>query len=221
MFGVIGQLLPIALAVALSSVPILAVLVILLGASRAAVPALFVSGYIVGLLLLTSIFALTLQALPAQSSGAEPIAGVLEIVIGAALVIYASIEGRRRRGAPRSEEEPKWMVAMGRLRPLTALGLGLALNVRPKSILLAAAAGLIIGSAQLPPSSNAVVLIVYMIIGASSVAGPAIFALFRPAKAHRPLESAEHWILRNSRTVTIIVAIVIGAVIVGNGMTRF
>jgi hypothetical protein len=222
MLGVIGQLLPLAVAVALSSVPILAVLVILLGASRFAVPTLFVVGYVVGLLVMTTLFALGSRAIPAPTSAAaQPIIGTLEIVIGSALATYATILGIRHRRTPPRDQPPGWMLALGRLRPLPALGLGLALNVRPKSILLAVGAGLVIGSAKLTPSSYAIVLAVYIVIGASSVGGPACFAILRPTKAHRPLVSAERWLLRNRGTVATIVGIVVGIVIVGNGMTRF
>ena len=222
MLGVIGQLLPLAVAVALSSIPILAVLVILLESTRFAVPTLFVIGYILGLLVMTALFALGSRAIPArESAAAQPVVGAAEVVIGIALAAYVAILGIRRRRTPPREERPRWMLALGRLRPLPALGLGLALNVRPKSILLAAAAGLVIGSTQLTPSSYAIVLAVYIVIGASSVGGPAAFALIRPTKAQGPLASAEHWLLRNRGTVATIVGVVVGIVIVGNGLTRF
>src|SRR3954454_12452573 len=99
MLGVIGQLLPLAVAVALSSVPILAMLVILLGSSRFAVPLLFVIGYMAGLFVMTALFALGSRAIPAPSgAGAkQPAIGALEIVVGLALVTYATIAGVRHR----------------------------------------------------------------------------------------------------------------------------
>lgn len=221
MATVIAQLVSIALAVALSSVPILTVLVIILEAPRAVVPALFVSGYVTGLLVITALFALGAQAMPDRTHQSNPLAAMLQVTVGIALVVYAAVVGtaRRRRTAPR-EELPSWMRGLGRLKPLPAFGLGLALNARPKSILLAAAAGLAISSLQLTPSTGVVVIAIYLIIGASTVAGPAIFAVLRPVKARFQLESAEKWLLRHSRAVAVIVAIAIGAVVIGNGLTR-
>ena len=46
-------------------------------------------------------------------------------------------------------------------------------------------------------------------------------ALIRPTKAQRPLASAEDWLLRNRGTVATIVGVVVGLVIVGNGLMRF
>ncbi|WP_158866065.1 GAP family protein [Leifsonia sp. AG29] len=221
MLGVIGQLLPLAIAVALSSVPILAALVLLLEAKRPLVPTLFVVGYLVGLVVITSLFAIFLHAVPADTStGAPPVVGVLEIVAGIALLVYAGIEVRRRRRKPERESLPRWMVALGRMRPAAALGLGLALTVRPKSILLAIAAGLVIGPAQLPAAQDAVAIAVFVVIGASSVGGPALFAVARPDAARPALSAAQGWLLRNDTTVAIVVAAVIGTVILGNGLTR-
>ena len=222
MLSVIGQLLPLAVAVALSSVPILAVLVLLLGAARPRVPTLFVVGYVAGLVTITSLFAIFLHAIPANTSvGPEPFVGVLEILVGVALLVYAVIELRRHPQAAERETLPRWMVALGRMRSLPALGLGFALNIRPKSILLAIAAGLVIGPAKLPVSEDVIVIAIYVLIGGSSVGGPALFALIRPDKARPALAATERWLLRNDTTVAIIVATVIGTVIIGNGISRF
>ncbi|MGN7798839.1 GAP family protein [Leifsonia sp. 22587] len=222
MLSVIGQLLPLAVAVALSSVPILAVLVLLLESSRPLVPTLFVVGYVVGLVIITSLFAIFLHAIPANTStGPEPFVGVLEIVVGIALLVYAVIEVRRHPQAAERESLPRWMVALGRMRTLPALGLGFGLNIRPKSVLLAIAAGLVIGPAQLPVSQDVVAIAVYVVIGASSVATPALFALIRPDKARPALAATQRWLLRNDTTIAIVVATVIGTVIIGNGLTRF
>ncbi|MGO4592760.1 GAP family protein [Leifsonia sp. 2TAF2] len=222
MLTVIGELLPLAVAVALSSVPILAVLVLLLESTRPLVPTLFVVGYVAGLVVITSLFAIFLHAIPANTStGPEPVVGVLEIIIGVALLVYAVIEVRRHPQAAESESVPRWMSALGRMRSVPALGLGLALNIRPKSILLAVAAGLVIGPAQLPVSEDVIAIAVYVLIGGSTVGAPALFALIRPDKARPALASTQQWLLRNDTTIAIVVAAVIGTVIIGNGLTRF
>lgn len=222
MLGVIGQLLPLAVAVALSSVPILAVLVLLLAAVRPWVPTLFVVGYVAGLIAITSLFAIFLHAIPGTTSvGPQPVVGVLEILVGAALLVYAVIEVRRHPQATERDTPPRWMVALGRMRSLPALGLGFALNLRPKSVLLAVAAGLAIGPAQLPLPEDIVVIAIYVLIGGSTVGGPALFALVRPDTARPALAATERWLLRNDTTVAIIVATVIGTVIIGNGLSRF
>jgi hypothetical protein len=221
MLAVIGQLLPIALAVALSTVPITAVITILLSQqSRAALP--FMLCFFAGTFVVTSLFSLGLRAVPLRTTrGAEVWFAVFEVIIGLAIVTYAIVIFARRHLSTAPEEMPRWLRAVGKLRPWQAAGLGLILSVRPKSLLLTAAAGLVIGPARLSTSEFVVAILVFVILGTSTVTVPVILALARPAAARRPLRAAERWITRNSRTVTVIVALVIGKVLVGNGLTRF
>ena len=221
MLAVIGQLLPLALAVALSTVPITAVITILLSQqSRAALP--FMLCFFVGTLLVTALFSLGLRAAPLRTTrGAEDWFAAIEVIIGAAIVTYAIVIFARRHLSVAPEEMPRWLRAVGKLRPWQAAGLGLILSVRPKSLLLTAAAGLVIGPARLSTTEFVVAILVFVILGTSTVTVPVILALARPTAARRPLQAAERWITHNSRTVTVIVALVIGTVLVGNGLTRF
>ncbi|HEY2643553.1 MAG TPA: GAP family protein [Galbitalea sp.] len=221
MLAVIGQLLPIALAVALSTVPITAVITILLSQqSRAALP--FMLCFVAGTLIVTGLFSLGLRAVPLRTTrGAEVWFAVFEVIIGVAIVTYAIVLFARRHLSTAPEEMPRWLRAVGKLRPWQAAGLGLVLSVRPKSLLLTAAAGLVIGPARLSTSDFVIAIVVFVILGTSTVTVPVVLALARPTAARRPLRAAERWITRNSRTVTVIVALVIGTVLVGNGLTRF
>lgn len=80
----------------------------------------------------------------------------------------------------------------------SSFGFGLVLNLRPKSILLSAAAAL----------------------SASTVAIPVIGAMVSPVKVEVWLQGARSWFGPNNRTVTILILLMIGVVIVGNGLTR-
>jgi hypothetical protein len=65
------------------------------------------------------------------------------------------------------------------------------------------------------------VLLVFVAVAGSTVSVPIVLTLASPASMRRPLEATEQWILRNGRTVTVLVAMIIGTVILGHGMTRF
>jgi Sap, sulfolipid-1-addressing protein len=221
MLAVIGQLLPLALAVALSTVPITAVLTILLSPqSRAGLP--YMLAFVIGNIIVTAAFSLGLRAVPVRAAvGAQVGLAVFEVILGAAIIAYAIVIFARRHLSTRSEEIPRWLRAVGKLRAWPAAGLGLLLTVRPKSLLLTAAAGVAIGPAQLSASEFVIAVLVFVILGTSTVTVPVILALARPTSARRPLRAAERWIAHNSRTVTVLVALVIGTVLVGNGLTRF
>jgi hypothetical protein len=110
--------------------------------------------------------------------------------------------------------------AVGTIRPVAALGLAIALTLRPKALLVSTAAALIIGTSRLTVPETVIVLAVFVAVGGSSVAVPIILALGNPTMMRRPLEASRNWIIRNSRTVTLVVVFLIGTFVLGDGMTR-
>ena len=144
-----------------------------------------------------------------------------EIVIGVGLIAYGVVSFVRRRSRAPQTEVPKWLHAIGGVRPLPAAGLALALCCRPKALLICSAAAIALGSGRNDPTTDVVTLLVFVAIGASSVLAPVIVSLARPQTMRRPLQATERWITRNSSTVTFVAALVIGVVVVGHGMTQF
>ncbi|MDQ0893404.1 GAP family protein [Agromyces ramosus] len=221
MLSAIGQLLPLALAVAISSVPIMATILILLSPRRrqSAVP--FLIGWVLGILVVVSLSALFAQVVPTARSPrrAETTIGTIEILIGVALVVIAVIAWRRARRNP-TDAMPKWLNAVGTFGPWAAFGVAFALNVRPKGLLLAVAAGLVIRAEDLSLTESAVAILIYTVIGCSTVAIPIIVTLANPERMEPRLLSAKEWIGRNSGVVTALILILIGAVIIGTGVGR-
>jgi Sap, sulfolipid-1-addressing protein len=221
MLNVIGQLLPLMVALALSSVPIMVTITMLLAPRSALRTSLFLFGWLIGLFAVTGLLTLFTQAIPgADRRRSEPVVGGIEIVLGLALIGYAILLFARRRTAELETQLPKSLRKVGSMKPGTALGLALALNLRPKSLLLAGAAGLILGTSALPAPEAVIVLVVFALVSGSTVAIPIVFALIRPAKTRGPLEATERWLLRNGRTIAVVVAFLVGVMLIGNGLTR-
>jgi hypothetical protein len=220
MLSAVGHILPVAIAVALSSVPIMTVLLILLSPNRARTSLPFLIGWTLGILIVVSIFSLGAFALPDAPKGSDVAAGVVQIVIGAALVIFSFILWRRAARHPKSTDVPKWLGAVGSLGRWPVFGIALVLNVRPKAILLAAAASVAIRSENLSVGSASIVIGIYTVIGMSTVAIPVIYALAAPVKAEPRLTTVRDWIVKNNRILTILIMLMVGFVIVGNGLTK-
>ncbi|KQZ11067.1 hypothetical protein ASD23_02840 [Agromyces sp. Root1464] len=220
MLQAIGHILPIALAVAISSVPIMATIVILLSPKReSAAP--FLVGWVLGMVLLVVICTLSTQAVPTPRSARQPdvAVGVGEMIVGAGLIVIAIVSWRRARWNP-VEGMPAWLGKMESIGPWSAFGLGVALNIRPKEILLAIAAGLAVRGAGLSGSDAAIVIAVYTIIGASTVAVPVVATLI-DAKGMQPkLLRMKEWLTRNSRVVTSLILLMVGVFIIGTGIGR-
>jgi hypothetical protein len=214
-----GQLLPLAACVALSSIPIMIIITILLaGGSVSSVT--FLVGWAVGMFMVLGVLSLGATLLPAESAFATlPLVGWVEIVIGSALVVYGAVAFATRRSAHTRTELPRWLRAIGTVRPVPSLALALALNVRPKALLVSSAAALVVGSSPLVGSVVVGELLIFVAIGTSSVLVPVVVSLARPRAMRRPLEAADRWITLNSRTVTLVAALLTGVVVIGHGMT--
>lgn len=221
MLQAIGQLLPIALAVAISSVPIMATILILLSPKRGQSALPFLIGWVLGIATVVSVCTAFAQLIPASRSPRRPetVIGIAEMLVGAALVVIAVIAWRRARRNP-SAAMPKWLDAVGSFGPWSSFGVAFALNLRPKGLLLAIAAGLALRADDLSLGESAVAIAIYTLIGCSTVAVPIIVTLVAPERMEPRLVSAKEWITRNNGTITALILVMIGVVIIGTGLGR-
>ncbi|MCY1158302.1 MAG: hypothetical protein MOP51_1326 [Citricoccus sp.] len=217
MWPAIGHVLPLAVAVALSSVPIMAIVLILLSPNRVRSAVPFLIGWVLGLAAVVTGFTLLAQTIPTPRHPQVAL-GITEIVIGAAIMTLAAITWRQ--APPAAAREPSWRRAVSSLGPWASFGFACALNLRPKAVLLAAATGLVIRADDVNIAQGAIVIGVYTIISATTVAGPVIATLMAPDKTKGWLLSAQHWLNENSPVVAVVVMLIIGVALIGNGITR-
>jgi hypothetical protein len=222
MLQAVGQLLPIALAVAISSVPIMATILILLSPRRTQTAVPFLIGWLLGIAVVVSVCTLFAQLIPASRSPRrdEPAIGVSEILVGLALIVFWIVAWRRARKNP-STAMPKWLSTVGSLGPWASFGVAFALNLRPKGLLLAIAAGLALRAETLSFGESALVIAIYTIIAASTVAVPIIMTLVAPERMKPRLLSAQEWLTRNDVAIGALILVMIGVVIIGSGLGRF
>jgi len=222
MLAAILHLLPISIAMAVSIVPIMATIVLLLSPNRSSTALPFLIGWVGGLLLVVTLCALGAQLIPVPRFGLRPSTaiGAWEIAIGSALILLAVVTWfRSRRSTP--TEMPKWLRSVDKLGPWRALGLALVLNIRPKALLLAVAAGLAIRGDGLDLTSAAIAIGVYTVIAASTVAVPIILTLAAPQRMEPRLVSAQDWLVRNSAVVSSLIVLLVGVVVLASGIGRF
>ncbi|MCS5715210.1 GAP family protein [Herbiconiux sp. CPCC 205716] len=250
MAAIIGHLLPLALGVALSSVPIVVMVLILLSPRSRWSALAYLIGAIVGLAGLTALFTAIASLLPpVPPAEPNPVIATIELAIGAALLVLAVVRFARARARVRARlsssegrqvdaltdpaglanpadladpaAPPAWMTRLTSLGPVPSLGVGVVLMLRPKNLLLTIAAGVAITAGSAPLGDQVVAIAVFVALGISTLAVPILFALVDPARMLGPLRELRDWIARNSSTVTTVVLLVLGTVIIGSGLTRF
>ncbi len=220
MLSALGPLLPIAVAVAVSTVPIMATILILLSPrrNRSAIP--FLIGWVVGMAAVVMVAAFGANALPIGSfRGQQRAIAIGQIVVGTALLVAAVMTWRRATRAP-AERGNGWLDRVERMGPVAALGFALALNLRPKALLLGAAAGLSVAGSSLRTTEAVIVLAIYVGLSSSTVIVPIVATLVAPARMQPRLVLARDWLSQNSAHITVVVLVMVGFVILGAGISQ-
>jgi len=220
MWQALGGLLPIAVAVAVSSVPIMVTILLLLSPNRSKTAVPFLIGWVIGVVAVIGVSAVSAQALPNVPRRAqEKVAGVIELFIGAALIVLGLVQILRRSRAPESGM-PRWLTAVDSFSGPVSFAVGVVLNVRPKGLLLGVAAGLALNAASVDSAQSAALVVIYTLIATSTVVVPIIASFLAPKKVQPKLISARDWIGSNGRVLTSAMLFMIGVVIFGVGLTH-
>jgi threonine/homoserine/homoserine lactone efflux protein len=216
----IGQVLSLGVGVALSPVPIIAV-VLMLGTARARSngPA-FVLGWVIGLAIVGTIVLLAASGADASESG-EPATwvDVLELVLGSLLALLAV---KQWCGRPREGDEaalPKWMQTIDTFAPGKALAMGALLSgVNPKNLLLTLGAASAIAQTGIDTGQQAVALAVFVAIGTLGPGLPVAIYFALGARAKRVLDDLKLWMAAHNAAIMAVLCLVIGAKLVGDAI---
>jgi threonine/homoserine/homoserine lactone efflux protein len=221
MGDVVGQILSFAVGVAVSPVPIIAV-VLMLTTDRGRVngPA-FVLGWIAGLALAgTAILLLAGQA--DASDGGEPATwvGVLKLMLGLGLLALAVKQWRGRPADNETAELPNWMQKIDGFAPGRALALAVALAaVNPKNLLLTVGAATTIAHAGLEAGEQAVALGVFILVASLGIGAPVAIYFALGEKSASLLGGLKDWMAHNNAAIMTVLLLVLGAKLLGDGIT--
>ena len=216
----IGDTLPFAVGIALSPIPIIAV-ILMLGTPRARSngPA-FGLGWVIGLVAVSVIVVLLASGSDDSDSGSSTAVDVFKLVFGGLFLLLAVNQWRKRPKAGETAEPPKWMQSIDQFTAGKSFGFGLALSAaNPKNLALTFSAAASIAQAGLSGGGSAVAIAVFVIIGSITVAGPVLFYVLAPDNAAGPLTSMKEFMSAHNAVIMIVLFVVLGAKLVGNGIS--
>ncbi len=219
----IGNVLPLALGVALSPIPIVAVVLMLATPGGRLNGPAFVVGWIIGLVIVGAIVLLVAGGVSASNDGQPKTwVSVLKLVLGLALVLVAVRQWRGRRRGDAAPELPTWMKTIDRFTPLRSAGVAAVLaGPNPKNLLLTIAAGAAIAQAGISAGDQ---VIVFAIFAAIATLGPGIplgiyFAL--GDRSARILGALRAWMIDHNQAIMSVLCLVIAAKLIGDAITGF
>jgi Sap, sulfolipid-1-addressing protein len=215
----IGGTLPLALGVALSPIPIIAV-VLMLTTQRARVNGtVFITGWLAGLAVAGAI-ALSIAGPADASSSGAPATWVswLKVVLGVALLLVAALQFRSRPRNGDRVELPKWMGRVDELKPLPAAGLGVLAGLNPKNLLLVAAAAAAIAQTGISGGEQAIAYLVFALVGTLGVGTPVGIYFAMGARSEKPLSGLKDWMAQNNAVIMAVICLIIGVKLIGDAI---
>src|SRR5262245_31274855 len=141
----IGEVLPYALVIALSPIPLVAVILMLFSPRARANSWLFLLGWILGVLggVVVVLVIANTQDLTESSGQADDSVSTIHLVLGVVLVFLAYRQWQKRPKEGETPELPKYLAAVDAMTPVRTFGLAVVLGaVNPKNLVMLIAAGL-------------------------------------------------------------------------------
>jgi threonine/homoserine/homoserine lactone efflux protein len=219
---VMGEILPLAVGIAISPIPIIAAILMLLSPRAKSTSVGFLIGWLAGIVVAVVLFSLLSSIIPRDTEGPSPIAGAIKIILGVLLLFLAINQWRARPAPDEQARMPKWMSAIDSMTAGKALGLGFLLSaVNPKNLLMAISVGVIVGGAGLAVGQIAVVIIIFVLLAASTVLIPVVGYLIASARLASPLDKLREWLVDNNAVITAVLLLVIGVSMIGEGLANF
>lgn len=219
MNGAIGAILPLAIAVTISPLPIIAEVLLLFTRQHVRNAGAYLAGFLVGVAAVLSVLVLAVSTLDPSASEQSSGAAVVQLVLGILLLIAAR---RQFRSRPRDGEvapQPKWMQGIETFTPRRSLAVGAAIGAaNPKNLAVGVAAAATITSAGLTTGATLITIAIYVIIAGSGVAAPFVVTVIYREKSHDILDGWKTWLSQNNAAVMTVLFLVFSVVLIGRGV---
>ena len=219
----IGAALPSALGVALSPIPIVAV-VLMLGTPRARTdgPA-FALGWVLGLTMVSiAVIGLTGAAGDASTPGSSTSDSInwMKVGLGGVLLVMAKRQWEKRPTPGVEPPLPGWMAKIDQLPPGQALGAGVLLSgLNPKNLILTMAAAASIASVPgITTGEEAIAVGVFVVIASVTTVGAVALYFVGGSRATRVLDDLKQYMATHNAAIMMVILLLIGAKLIGDGL---
>jgi hypothetical protein len=216
----ISDVLPFAVGVAISPIPIIAVILMLLSTRASANGPAFLVGWIAGLSVLCVVVYVVADAIGVTgNSGGSDGVSWLQIGLGA-LLLSAAKRTWGKRPAPGAEPElPSWLADVDAITPGKALALGVGLSaVNPKNAVLTIGAAASLAQLGISGGDAVVGVVVFVALASCTVGGAVAYYFVGGGRAKRTLGELRLWLAPHSAVVMAVLLLVFGVILVAKGL---
>ena len=215
----IGEILPLAIGVAISPVPIIAV-VLMLGTPRARSNGLaFALGWLAGLTIVGGALLALASGNSQEDGGPATWVSFVKLALGSLFLLLAA---RTWRGRPRAGQEvamPNWMQAIDTFTTGKSLGFGVLLSgVNPKNLALTIAAATTIAQTGISGGEAAGTLAIFILVGSLSILAPVVVYFALGPKAATILDELKTWMAAHNAAIMAVLLLVLGVKLIGDAI---
>jgi len=140
----------------------------------------------------------------------------VRVVLGSALIVVGIFQWLTRR---RHRDTPAWMRSFAKLTPVRAGVTGAVLApLRPEVLIVCATAGLAIGTGGFGVAGGWISGAVFVAISASTVAIPILAYIGAGDRLDDELERLKDWMEQNHAALLGVISVVIGLLVLYNGI---
>jgi hypothetical protein len=157
------------------------------------------------------------QALPGRQRHHDDLIATMEVIVGAAMVLLGTIN-LARQDRTQDRDRTSWLDNIGSFGVVPIFGIALALNLRPKAVLLVTAAGLAISKANLRFEENLVLTVLYTAIATITTVIPIVATVLAPEWMEPRLRSTKIWIAGHSTAISSTMTILVGGFVIAVGI---
>jgi hypothetical protein len=221
MGAAIGEMLPLAIGIAISPLPIIAIILMLITPKARSNGLAFLGGWMLGLAVVGTIVLIVANTAGiATSSGPSQTVSIIKLVLGLLLLVVAWRQFTKRTKPGEDAPLPKWMRALDSFTPGRSVAVGALLSgVNPKNLILTATAAAGIAQSGIGGLQQAVVLILLILIGSIGIIAPVAVYFAMGDKATRVLDGWKTWLAANNATVMMVLFLVFGVTLIGKGIS--
>jgi threonine/homoserine/homoserine lactone efflux protein len=217
----IGEILPYALGAAISVVPIIAIILMLVTPRAKSNGVSFAVGFVLGLAVICTV-AVVLAGGSDFSSGSGPTktVSIIKLLLGLLLLFGAFRQWRARPKRGEAPAMPKWLESIDQFTSPRSFGIGAALSaINPKNLAMSLAAGLSIAQAGLSTAQDAGTILIYVLLAGATILGPLVVYLAMGRRATEILGGWRTWLADNNATVMSVLLLVFAVVLIGQGIS--
>jgi hypothetical protein len=217
----VGQVLSQAVGVAISPVPLIAVVLMLATARGRANGIGFALGWVVTIAGVGAVVLVLGSGGDARQGGATADwVFVVKLVFGVVFLLLAGGQWRGRPKAGEAAELPGWMKRIDDFSPVKSAGLAVVLaGANPKNLVLIVGAAIGIAGSSGSGGDKAVALAVFVVIASLCATVPLAVYVFGGAKAARTLDGWKTWMAAHNSAIMTVLLLVLGAKYVGDAIS--